>query len=141
LIDCDNYGIGFIAGSTSGNVELLDFDLKNSSNQQLYNDFCLAIEEVLPGITEKVVIESTINSGYHWYYRCKEQLFNSHKIASENKKVIIETKAERGYSVCYPTDGYIRISAKGLEEIPVLERSEYLKIHLIAKLFDESEEV
>lgn len=63
--------IGIICGKISGNLEVLDFDLKNDPEKTIYDEFVKLVPEEL---ISRLVCQSTINGGYHLIYRCSEKV-------------------------------------------------------------------
>jgi hypothetical protein len=134
LINCE--AVGLVCGKLSGNVEVIDIDLKYSLDGLLYENYKRLINEINPEIIKKLVIQKTMNGGYHFIYRC-EKIEGNLKLASrsttndeknktyleelskgatkeESKKratndkvrVLLETRGEGGMIVCYPSKGY-----------------------------------
>jgi Protein of unknown function (DUF3987)/Bifunctional DNA primase/polymerase, N-terminal len=111
-------GIGIICGEISGNLEVLDIDLKNDNTGLLYPNLQREVEKKVPGLTNRLRVIKTISGGYHWYYTCdtisrNAALAKRHTTESEQQsqkyettKVLIETRGQGGYVVTYPTKGY-----------------------------------
>ncbi|MFA5715866.1 MAG: bifunctional DNA primase/polymerase [Candidatus Paceibacterota bacterium] len=120
--------IGLICGKTSGGLECIDFDNHFGDATKVLSEF-LAIPEV-KAIYEahKLPIESTMNGGYHFIFRCTKNDGNR-KIAQRMKDgrpdAIIETRGEGGYFCAYPSEGYkvIRNDILSIETISELERA------------------
>ena len=103
--------IGVIGGAVSGGLEIIDFDLEGIE----YAGWSAIINEVSPGLLDRLLIERTVRGGYHLAYRtqnaghnanlCHRLVFNEEKQADE-WKATIEVKAEGGYCVVSPTEGY-----------------------------------
>lgn len=112
-------GIAIICGKISGNLEVIDIDLKYDVTGKLWNELLEAIPEPL---MNKMVVAKTKSNGYHLYYRCTSVSPNSKLsrrpatedeiTANPNLKVfvLIETRGEGGYVVAPPTDGYEWVS-------------------------------
>ena len=123
-------GIAIIAGSVSGNLEIIDVD-----NQAIMQPFVEAIEERCPGLTKSLVQVRSPRPGYHLYYRC-ETIGGCRKLAQGIKRTdkgqkptpLIEIKGEGGYclappspSGCHPTGRcYTYASDHDLTDIPTI---------------------
>lgn len=58
-------GIAIICGKVSGNLEVIDIDLK----YDLSGDLFQRLKDLAPDIFAKLTIASTVSNGYHLYYR------------------------------------------------------------------------
>jgi len=134
LIDCE--AVGLVCGKLSGNVEVIDIDLKYSLDGKLYDNYKRIINDVNPDLLAKLVVQKTMNGGYHFIYRC-QKIEGNLKLASRNTtkdeknktyleelskgaskedatkragndkvRVLLETRGEGGMIVCYPSNGY-----------------------------------
>ena len=99
--------LGCVTGKVSGNLEVLDFD-----NRETYELFVARASEV--GLAELVVrveagyCEDTPN-GVHWLWRC-DPVEGGKKLAGRpmpdgKVKTLIETKGEGGFIILAPTTG------------------------------------
>ena len=117
-------GIGIVCGKVSGNLEVVDVDCKHDKKGNLYENYVSKIDKA---IFDKLVIQKTVNNGYHFFYFC-DQIAGNKKLAKQGKEVIIETRGEGGYVAAYPTPGY-KFIQHHLHQIPrltIYERSELL---------------
>ena len=134
LLNCE--AVGLVCGKLSGGVEVIDIDQKYSLDGQLYENYKRLINEINPAIIPKLVIQKTMNGGFHFIYRC-EKIEGNLKLASrattndeKNKtylaeiaknvtkeeatkragndkvRVLLETRGEGGMIVCFPSKGY-----------------------------------
>lgn len=110
-----SFGLAFIAGQISGNLECLDFDNHFGDAKEVISIF-LKMEGVRDIYTKhKLPIQSTTSGGFHLLYRCSE-IQGNQKLASRPKhdpetnkmrvSVLIETRGEGGYFIVSPTPGY-----------------------------------
>lgn len=111
-------GIGLVCGAISGNVEVIDIDLKYDITGKLYDNFRKLINDTDKTVLPLMVVQKTISGGYHFIYRCSEiegnkKLANRYTTQSEKEidknekiKVLIETRGTGGYIVLSPTNGY-----------------------------------
>ena len=123
--------IALVCGAVSGNLEMIDFDLKGA----LYAAWAEIVMAEAPGLLERLVIEKSQSGGWHVIYRCPELTIpgntkialrgietpdaNEVEIAGKKYKPIaidgrfyavitlIETRGEGGYFLCTPSPGYI----------------------------------
>lgn len=112
-------GIAIVCGQVSGNLEVIDIDNKLGTAreilQRFYSDPYFK-ELVKSGI---LVIERTINGGYHIYYRCSVIAGNLKlaRASLEGKiETVVETRGEGGYVVSAPTAGY-KVTSGSLSSI------------------------
>lgn len=129
------YGIGLICGSISNNIEVIDVDLKYDLTGTLGKRLGDAINLADPTILTTVTIQRTVNKGLHFIYKCKERdgslklarrraTDHEQALKQEKVKVLIETRGDGGYIVCYPTKGYsiARGSLDDVKEITPAQR-------------------
>jgi len=109
------YGIAVICGAISGGLEIIDIDAKYDLSGTIFDDYITMLPDDLAA---KLYIVTTVNKGYHIYYRCAEisgnlKLAQRHTTPDELRlnphdkvRVLIETRGEGGYCVAPPTPGY-----------------------------------
>lgn len=131
----DCYGIGFICGSISGNVEVVDIDVKYDLTGTLLQDYTALVKSFYPDLLERVTVQKTMNNGYHFIYKCEEiegnkklaQRYSTddEKLAKPNDKikVLIETRGEGGYLAMAPTPKY-KVVRGALTNIPTITKEE-----------------
>lgn len=95
--------VGVITGKVSGGLEILDFDLKNDPDKTIFNEF----KKIVPhDLLRKLIVQTTVNGGYHMIYSCPDGIEKNLKLAkSKTGEVIIETRGEGGY-FCHQLDNY-----------------------------------
>ncbi len=119
--------VGIICGKISGNLELIDIDEKNDPNHTITNEYLSLIPQEL---LDKLIIQTTINSGLHLIYRCTGvRIEKNQKLAMHaDGTVIIETRGEGGYFCTHQTSYQIKQGLfdlnKVLFDIPVLSEQE-----------------
>lgn len=117
-------GCGAIAcGSRSGGLEIIDFDVKNTS-RDLMSEFFDSGGESLRSIYKKLVVQTTISGGFHFAYKCNTIGGNQKLAIGKDGKAMIETRGEGGYFVAAPTPSYkfIQGSITDVHEITEDER-------------------
>ena len=137
--------IAVICGGVSGNLEVIDMDLKHDISGHLRKDFEGAVCAQNPDLLARLVIQSTVNKGIHYLYKCEkiesnQQLAKRYTTAEEsekqNTKVLIETRGEGGYVVVSPTPKYALIQGN-LCDIPVISSIEREILLRTARIFNE----
>jgi hypothetical protein len=131
-----NGSLALICGAVSGNVECIDIDVKHDPT--IYDRFIQECAEFWESIKPHLLIQRTVSGGYHLIYRC-EVVGKSQKLANKpmpdgKAESLIETKANGGYIVIAPTEGYTLIQGD-FRSIPtitveqrdlILEHARYL---------------
>jgi replicative DNA helicase len=118
--------IGIITGKVSGNLEVIDIDIKHDPDKKIGIEYFDLIKSNLPELYDKLTIQQTPTDGFHIIYRCPfGTIAGSHKLAftQDGKHATIETRGERGYIVATPsttTIGTYKIIQGGLDSIPVI---------------------
>lgn len=151
MINLDDVGdfeaVAIITGKISGNAELIDIDQKNCLNKDIRERYKQMVESFQPGLWGKLVECKTKNGGYHLFYRCSE-IGSNVKLCSrmatneeldttqEKQKVLIETRSEGGYFLCYPSEGYEVIQGKLLSP-PTITKEEREVLMNAARALDE----
>jgi len=129
-------GLAIICGKVSGNLEVVDIDLK----YDLSGDLFQRLKSIIPDIFSKLTIAKTVSDGYHLYYRSHAidqnlKLARRPSTPQETAKnphikvlVLIETRGEGGYVVAPPSAGYqwIQGSYKTIPTLTVEERDTLL---------------
>lgn len=148
--DPNAWGIAIVCGKISGNLEVIDLDGKY--DEKLYELFKSELIKYAPDLYSSLVIATTRNNGYHFFYRCSEA--NNHFILARRPctkeellqnsnvraKTLIEKLGEASYAIVYPSPGYQFIQGS-IEEIP--EISPITRNHLfkIAQSFNKLNDV
>lgn len=98
LSNCE--AVGLVCGKLSGNLEVIDIDLKYDLTGDLFERYKKLVHESDENILKKLVVQKTRSGGYHLIYRCEEnsgnlKLANRHTTQDEKKITFNETyKAE-----------------------------------------------
>ena len=140
------YGIGLVCGAISGNIEAIDIDLKYDLTGRIFGDYKKTINEVCPGLLEKLVVQKTVSAGYHLIYRCNKIEGNkkiAQRYATEEEKksgdkikVLFETRGEHGYIAIAPTKGY-ELKYGSFDKIQTITEEERETLFNIAFTFNE----
>ena len=123
----NGYYVGVVCGKVSGNLECIDIDMKNDPKGTIKDEY---FELVPQDLLNKLIIQITVNKGYHLIYRCPDAVIeNSHKLAWNSKdEVIIETRGEGGFFSTSRSDYKIIQGVLDLEkmvaEVPVITPQE-----------------
>jgi Bifunctional DNA primase/polymerase, N-terminal len=98
-------GIGIVCGVISGNLEVVDIDVKYKADAAIL--LFDAIEKFDPILFGKLRIHKTPSGGFHLLYRSIELIPGNQKLAGrlEDAKVInfLETRGEAGYVLAPPS--------------------------------------
>ncbi len=138
--------VGLVCGKLSGNVEVIDFDLKYDLTGTLMKRYKEMVNEYNPKILDKLVWQKTQSDGYHAIYRC-ENIEGNQKLAQreatedemvggDKVKVLIETRGEGGQIAIAPTIKYSLVKGT-LESIPTITTEERETLLLCAANFNE----
>jgi hypothetical protein len=135
-------GIAVICGQVSGNLEVIDVDLKYDLSGTLWERFVSEIQAILPLLYQV----RTKSGGIHLYYKC-ETIEGNQKLArrpaspeelknNPNVKeiVLIETRGEGGYVIAPPSPGYEKVSEDF--NVPVLSVNQRDHLLTAARSFD-----
>ena len=140
-------GFGIIGGKVSGNLEILDID-----NYDLVAPYRNQLNDMAPGLYERMVRVKTPRPGLHSYYRvpygsscgklARERIMEDGK---SKVKTLIETKGEGGYVVapgspasCHKLNKkYLLGKRCSMQSIPLLSRAEHESVLEAAKAFNE----
>ncbi len=127
--------VAIISGKRSGGVECIDIDCKYDLTGKLYDDYVNALYEENSALLKVLVIQKTVNKGYHFIYRC-ETVGGNMKLASRETtaeerekdphqkiKVLLETRGEGGYFLIPPSKGY-EIIQGSLLELPMISATQ-----------------
>ncbi len=106
-----------IAIQTGNDLELIDFDLKYDVTGELYEMYKNHVIDYSKELFDKMIIQTTVNQGFHWFYKNKGYTDGNLKLArreateeektkGDKVKVLIETRGNGGYVMIYPTKGY-----------------------------------
>lgn len=140
-----SYGIGFVAGAISGNLELLDFDMHEiyaAWREQMGREGVGALADRIA----RGYLEQTPN-GVHVWYRCRiierNQPLARIQLDSQKRKSVIETRGEGGLGVVAPSQGSVHPSGKpyvvlqgSIETIQTITVPERLKLFSVARTFN-----
>ena len=135
-------GIGVICGSSSGFLEILDFD-----GPQLFMPWCKLVAAELGGeFVRKLVVVQTPKGGWHVYYRCM-QIEGNRKLAYDaDGKIQIETRGQGGQAVMpgspgwtHPTGRPYRLFQGRFHEVPVIGGENHRRVMFEAAIsFDKA---
>ena len=141
------HGIAVICGQVSlGGLEVLDFDHKVPDKVACaYNAFSAIVKAERPELFEKLVINTTPNSGYHMPFICTQIATPGNKKLAEAEyqadgktktTTLIETKGEGGYFVVPPAPDYHTIQGD-LSNIPTISADDRSYLMATARQFNQ----
>jgi hypothetical protein len=140
-------GLAIICGAVSGNLEVLDIDLKYDNTGTLYERLKQKINTINSQLIDSMLIIKTPSGGYHWFYRCPDGVEKNQKLAMrlpteeeqkgrETQLVLLETRGEAGYVASLPTAGYEHIQGS-YSKIPSISTEDRDLILSSAREFNE----
>ena len=117
-------GLCLLTGAPSGNLELIDFDLGG----ELFEPWSRKVETTVPGLLDRLVIETSQSGGWHVVYRCEGAIGGNVKLAQRKGNdgrpvTLIETRGDGGLFLCAPTQGYELVQGD-LAAPPILTESQ-----------------
>lgn len=62
--------VGLVCGKLSGNLEVIDIDLKYDITGNIFENYKRLIHSVDDTLLNKIVVQKTKSGGYHFLYRC-----------------------------------------------------------------------
>jgi len=141
-------GIAIICGKISGNLEVIDLDQKNDLRHILFEQFISEVNKYDPILLPQLVIASTKNAGYHFFYRCSN--ISNHSVLArrpcigeelaanpkQKVKVLIEKMGNGSYIIVPPTPGYQFIQ-HNLNNIPLIQPFQRQILLDIGKTFNQ----
>ena len=143
-------GVGVIAGKGSGNLMILDFDVRDG-----YQNFIDRIESTDPDLYKVVKdcpVVTTMSGCEHLYYRTEyDTALDGNTVLAgiegpdekgrvKLQQIICETRGQGGYGVAPGSAGYEFIGGS-LEGIPNLSSDQKAQLHSCARSFDQREPV
>lgn len=131
------WGLGIVCGEVSGRLTVIDLDAKNDPTGTLNARVEAAIRGAMPGVYERLTIESTPSGGRHLYF-CAPEAHGNLKLAlpAQGTKAIIETRGEGGFIVAAPTPGYVLLQGT-FDGTPVLSTDEHESLLDLMRSLDE----
>lgn len=131
----DTTGFGIVGGAVSGNLEIIDIDVKNWSgiDTRLFQD----IRSFFPHLFDRLRIHQSPSKGYHILYRIADHLPEGNKKLAWKegaKEAALETRGEGGYVVASEAMGYKIVKDN---PIPVITWSERCSLIAICEGYNE----
>lgn len=132
-----------LTGLTSGNLEVLDFDvLSNGTN--VFDEF---MSTAVASIVKDCPVVTSGKGGKHLWYYSEEPSTKGLKLAyqqdGEKEQVVIETRANKQYIVLpfslHPNGTYYLIDGDAedfINSIPTIEANDLEMIHAVARTFN-----
>ena len=88
----NNCNIAVIAGSVSGDLEILDFD----SHGECFQRFHQMVDEACPDLMDRIVTEMSPSCGYHVLYRCPETTIPGNSDLAKGRRVVNRIDLKEG---------------------------------------------
>ena len=112
-----------VTGRVSGNLELIDFD----HGGELFGAWMSNVSNLAPGLTDRLLIETSQSGGWHVVYRCESEVGKNMKLAQGERNgnviTLIETRGNGGIFLCSPSTGY-ELMQGDFSNIPMLNQDE-----------------
>lgn len=131
---CPDAGIAVVCGAISGNLEVIDIDIKHWAGIDAL--FFNEIRTLYPQLWDKLRIHQSASGGFHIVYRCSEPIGEGNKklaAIADKAEAGLETRGEGGYIIMPGSAGY---SVFKDEPIPALTLDERNSLIYLAKCFD-----
>lgn len=125
----DTTAVAIIGGAISGNLEIIDIDVKNwpGIDAKLFSD----LELLYPDLRRRLRIHKSPSGGYHILYKVTGgQIPGNKKLARKEgqKEAAIETRGEGGYVLAPPSLGYSAFQDVPIPSITWEERCSIISI-------------
>lgn len=164
LRNCE--AVGLVCGALSGGVEVIDVDCKYDLTGKLFDQYKRLINDADETLLQKMVVQKTKGGGYHLIYRCSVIAGNvklaqrpttdeekkatyaaeiakgetkqvaEKRAANDKVRVLLETRGEGGYIVCFPSKGY-EIIFGDFYSISQITPDQRETLHNIARQFNQ----
>lgn len=134
------WGIAVIGGTVSGGLEFIDFDAHGHDIDDIYRAFMSDDRVAFIFSRHKIYSERSPSGGYHlaYTYDCSTRRDGNRKLANwSDGGSMIETRAEGGYCVVYPSPGYTPVSGD-MECLPRISEDERNYLIEYARTFDQT---
>lgn len=116
--------IAIIGGKVSGNLEMIDIDVKEWP--EIGALFLTALYQIYPDLYARLRIHQSPSGGYHLLYRISDgEATGNKKIAyhAEHKEAGIESRGEGGYCLAPPSLGYVVLQDVSIPVITMQDRN------------------
>jgi len=125
----DTSAVGIICGEVSGNLEVIDIDVKNwvGIDAKLFTD----IQTFYPKLFDKLRIHKTPSGGYHILYRISDHAPEGNRklcFKEGQKEAALETRGEGGYIAAPPSINYSVFKDNKIPTITWAERCSLIAI-------------
>ena len=119
-----------------GDYGCLDFDIKNTENKEIFNNWKTIVLNTMPEVYDKFYIEETRNKGYHVWFKYKGLTHKTGIAKSDKGAEVIAVYCKRKLIYTYPTPGY-SIYHQSMEDVDYLTNDEYQYLIETSQLFNE----
>lgn len=111
--------VGLVCGRLSGNLEVIDIDLKYDLTGNIYESYKRLINEIDSSLLSKLVVQQTKSGGYHFLYRCSVIAGNlklaNRKTTEQERQQTFEETYKNELSKSTPDDKARAIALKASE--------------------------
>jgi hypothetical protein len=117
---------------------MFDFDLKNTNNKAVYQEWFNVIVATKDDLLKKICIESTRSGGYHVYIKYSK-LDHKIPVARSEGKEVISVYTGGLLSFCYPSPGY-NLLHNNFNDLDELTDDEFDLMVSTAAMFNEDKD-
>ena len=121
---------------TGNNWAALDFDLKNTSNKKLFDQWLNMVNADAPEILGKLFIEKTRSGGFHVWMRYDKLPHKTQLAQSENGHEVIALYANGPLVYTWPTPNYTEVH-QSMTDVEILNDDEYNYLIGVSQYFNE----
>jgi hypothetical protein len=121
---------------TAGSYGCLDFDIKNTSDKELFNKWMQIISNAEPEILAKCFIEKTKSDGYHVWINYQKLPKKTALADGPNGEEVIALYSNGPLVYTYPTPGYSEFF-QSMADVQELNENEYNYLIQISQFFNE----
>lgn len=137
-----NSQIAIVCGEVSNNLECLDFDNHYNDIEKIFENWKQMVIDNMPGLFEKLVIETTQNGGYHVFFKSSKcagnQKLARRRVEDNSIDTFIETRGEGGYVLVAPSTGYTLVQ-NDFSNIPLVSNEEREILFAISISYNETD--
>lgn len=132
LLPTDN-GLQIVTGN---GWAALDFDLKNTTNKKLFDQWMNMVNADAPELLAKLFIEKTRSGGFHVWMRYDKLPTKTNLAQSENGHEVIALYSNGPLVYTYPTPNYIEVH-QSMSDVEILNDVEYNYLIGVSQYFNE----
>jgi len=131
--------IGIACGAVSSGFYCIDFDAHNKENiKEIFKAYMSFDGVKRMHDTGLISLAKTPSGGYHLYFKYRDEILNTKKLALwETKSVMIEIRGNGSYVATLPSEGYIHLSGVEIVKLEPIEPEEVSYLLELAESFSQ----